>query len=59
MPISVRYKNQTDQECVLRPTPLVSINTNTVKVGDETIGVTYDITLTEIGIYLPLIAKLN
>ena len=45
MPISVRYKNQSDQECVLRPTPLVSINTNSVKVGDETVGVTYDITL--------------
>ena len=45
MPISVRYKNQSDQECVLRPTPLVSINTNAVKVGEETIGVTYDITL--------------
>jgi len=45
MPISVRYKNQASQECILRPTPLVSINTNAVKVGDETVGVTYDITL--------------
>ena len=46
MPISVRYKNQASQECVLRPTPLVSINTNSVKIGEETVGVTYDITLT-------------
>jgi hypothetical protein len=45
MPISVRYKNQASQECILRPTPLVSINTNTIQVGDETVGVTYDITL--------------
>ena len=45
MPISVRYQNQASQECILRPTPLVSINTNAIKVGDETVGVTYDITL--------------
>jgi hypothetical protein len=46
MPISIRYKNDATQECVLRPAPLVSISTVVNKVGDETIGVTYGITLT-------------
>ena len=38
MPIQVRYKNDASQECIIRPTPLVSINTAINKVGDETIG---------------------
>lgn len=46
MPISIRYQNDATQECVLRPAPLVSINTAVNKVGDENIGVTYSISLT-------------
>ena len=46
MPISIRYQNDATQECVLRPAPLVSISTAVNKVGDETVGVTYSITLT-------------
>ena len=51
MPIQVRYKNDASQECIIRPTPLVSINTAINKVGDETIGATYAINLT--GTILP------
>lgn len=46
MPIRVRYKNDTSQECSLRPTPFISINTNILKSGGgEAFGVTYEITL--------------
>lgn len=52
MPIRIRYKNQTGQECTIRPTPLISINTNTLKNGaGDAYGVTYAITLT--GTLLP------
>ena len=46
MPISIRYQNDATQECVLRPAPLVSISTAVNKVGDESVGVTYSISLT-------------
>ena len=46
MPIRVRYKNDSAQECSLRPTPFISINTNILKSGGgEAFGVTYEITL--------------
>ena len=46
MPIRVRYKNDTSQECSLRPTPFISVATNILKSGGgEAFGVTYDITL--------------
>jgi len=46
MPIRVRYKNLVNQECTIRPTPLVSISSqlNKTESGDI-LGVTYDITL--------------
>jgi len=47
MPIRVRYQNQSDQECTIRPTPLVSVSTNILKDGaGEAFGVNYSITLT-------------
>jgi len=52
MPIRIRYQNDSSQECTIRPTPLVSINTNILKNGaGEAFGVTYTITLT--GTLLP------
>ena len=45
MPISLYYKNDDSQVCTLRPSPLVSIAANLNKVGGETVGVTYTITL--------------
>ena len=45
MPIRIRYQNQ--DECTIRPTPLVSIGTQILKNGaGEAFGVTYSITLT-------------
>ncbi len=44
--IKVRYNNDPSQECVIRPTPFVSINTQTLKNKEGNFGVTYDITLT-------------
>ena len=47
MPNRVRYQNDGNQECTIRPTPLVSISTNILKNGaGEPFGVTYGITLT-------------
>jgi hypothetical protein len=47
MPIQIRYRNDTNQECVIRPTPLISIGTEVLKTGGgEAFGVTYSITLT-------------
>ena len=52
MPSRVRYKNDSSQECTIRPTPLVAISTNILKNGaGEAFGVTYSITLT--GTLLP------
>jgi len=44
--IKVRYNNDASQECVIRPTPFVSINTQTLKNSEGNFGVTYAITLT-------------
>lgn len=44
--IKVRYNNDPSQECVIRPTPFVSINTQTLKNREGNFGVTYEITLT-------------
>lgn len=47
MPVRVFYRNNQEQPCTIRPTPLVSINTETIKNGaSEIIGVKYSITLT-------------
>jgi hypothetical protein len=47
MPIRVRYKNDSSQECTVRPTPLVAVSTNILKnAAGEAFGVTYAITLT-------------
>ena len=45
MPISVRYLNDDAQECVIRPTPLVSIGTDTQRNAEGNFGTTYRITL--------------
>ena len=45
MPVVVKYNNADD--CVLRPSPLVSISANSTKTGaGEAIGASYSITLT-------------
>lgn len=44
--IKVRYNNDPSQECVIRPTPFVSINTQTLKNQEGNFGVTYAITIT-------------
>ena len=45
MPIRIRYQHQ--DECTIRPTPLVNIGTQILKNGaGEAFGVTYSITLT-------------
>lgn len=52
MPIKVRFQNDPEQECVIRPTPFVGMSTNVLKNGaGEAFGVTYTITLT--GTILP------
>lgn len=44
--IKVRYNNDLAQECVIRPTPFVSINTQMLKNAEGNYGVTYAIVLT-------------
>jgi hypothetical protein len=46
MPISIRYKNDPSQECVIRPTPLVSITDSVQRTKEGIFGKTYSITLT-------------
>jgi hypothetical protein len=47
MPITVRYLNDSAQECTIRPTPLVSIASQINKTSNgDFVGVTYNITLT-------------
>jgi len=47
MPIQIRYLNDPNQECVLRPAPLISISQTVDKTGGgDAIGSTYSITLT-------------
>ena len=51
MPIRVRYKNQENQDCCIRPTPFIAISSNNLKNKEGEFGVTYSITLT--GTLLP------
>ena len=47
MPINVYYQNNSDQVCVLRPAPLISISEEIKKSeGGEKFGTRYNITLT-------------
>lgn len=46
MPISIRYMNDPNQECVIRPAPLVSISTQVLRNKEGVFGKTYNITLT-------------
>lgn len=47
MPITVYYDNDPNQPCTIRPTPLISVNSNILKNGaGEAFGVTYSITIT-------------
>lgn len=46
MPVSVRYKNDPNQECIIRPAPLVSTSTSVLRNADGEFGKTYNITLT-------------
>ena len=46
MPITVYYNNNDEHKCTIRPTPLVSVNSQILKTGaGEAFGVTYQITL--------------
>ena len=46
MPITVFYNNDSEHPCTIRPTPLISVNSNILKNGaGEAFGVTYSITL--------------
>ena len=51
MPIRVRYQNDTNQECTIRPTPFIQISSEVLKNKEGSFGVTYNITLT--GTLLP------
>ncbi len=44
--IKVRYNNDPSQECVIRPTPFVSINSEMLKKAEGNYGITYAIVLT-------------
>ena len=45
MPISIRYKNLTDQDCIIRPAPLVAINETAIRNKAGILGKNYSITL--------------
>jgi len=46
MPITVYYNNNTEEKCTIRPTPLISVNSDILKNGaGEAFGVTYTISL--------------
>ena len=51
MPIRVRYQNDPNQECTIRPTPFIQISSEVLKNKEGSFGVTYNITLT--GTLLP------
>ena len=51
MPIRVRYKNESENDCCIRPTPFIAISSNNLKNKEGNFGVTYSITLT--GTLLP------
>ena len=44
--ITVYYQNQSDQGCVIRPTPLVNISQTAIRNGIASLGSSYTITLT-------------
>ena len=44
--IKVRYQNDSDQECIIRPTPFVQVNLQHLKNKEGNFGTTYTITLT-------------
>ena len=46
MPIRVRYTNDANQDCTIRPTPFIQISENVLKNKEGNFGVTYAITLT-------------
>lgn len=46
MPIKIRYNNDVTQECMIRPTPFISINTEVQQNKEGKFGVVYNITLT-------------
>lgn len=46
MPIRVRYNNDPDQDCIIRPTPFIQITENVLKNKEGNFGITYGITLT-------------
>jgi len=46
MPIKVHYRNDENQVCTIRPTPLVQISESVLKNKEGTFGITYTITLT-------------
>ena len=46
MPISIRYLNDPNQECVIRPTPLISISEQVLRNKEGVFGKIYNITLT-------------
>jgi hypothetical protein len=46
MPIRVRYNNDADQDCIIRPTPFIQITENVLKNKEGNFGITYNITLT-------------
>jgi len=45
MPILVRYQNDLQQDCVLRPAPIVSVSPRMNRSKDGTVSSTYQITL--------------
>ena len=51
MPIRVRYKNESENDCCIRPTPFIAISSTNLKNKEGNFGVTYSITLT--GTLLP------
>lgn len=51
MPVKVRYQNDPNQECMIRPTPYVQVNSTLLKNKLGTFGTTYTITLTGTIIY--------
>lgn len=46
MPIRVRYNNDPNQDCIIRPTPFIQITENILKNKEGNFGITYGITLT-------------
>ena len=47
MPLTVYYNNESEEKCVISPTPFISISSQILKTGaGEAFGVTYQITLT-------------